>query len=299
MKSPKSANIKPTPSCQKCKKNLTAVKFPGVICTDCKTSIHFVCSTIDKDTWPLYSDKQNPKVYLCTDCTKRQRRSALYSATAAGGSSSSVTPQRSAVTTTTEKDDDIKALREQLALVLQELQEAKARISQLESQKPNQNSTNPQPSTEGTAFFTINGIPATEEEEIHSIVEGVLSLKTPDFKLDGTAKVTRLKSNNQNHHSILIGVRRGFPLFKTFNAAKGSIFKGVQAGFPTVQKIYLNESHTSLSYRLFKKTKALKDKGYRFVWIRNSRVFARKTESSKIWPINNEDVLEKLLNPQG
>lgn len=303
IRSPKSANQASAPSCKKCKKNLTAVKFPGVICSGCQISFHFACSSINKDNWPLYSDKQNPKVFLCVECTKKQRRSAEYSAT----SSDTATPQRNTNSnaTSSNKNDDIKALREQLALVLKELQEAKVRISQLEAQKnvleagkTNSGSDRPTTLKEGTAFFTINGIPQTDGEEVQSITEAVLSLKTPNFKLDGTATVSRLASKDHKHHSILIGVRRNSPLFESFNKARGSSFKGEEAGFPSVHRIHINESHTSLSYRLFKKAKALR-KDYSFIWIRNSRVFVRKTENSKIIPIYNEDTLEKLLNPQG
>lgn len=303
-RSPKSSHTNQTPKCNKCHKNLTAVKYPGVVCSDCKIAFHRTCTTITDANWTLYSRPQNPKVFLCVDCLKTQRRLSLYAATAAPTTSplpktktTPAAPSKKPAEAT--RDDDLKALRDQLTQVLQELKEAKARIAQLEARKVDPKAAEAPTLAEGTSFFTINGIPKTDGEEVNSITETILSLKSPNFKLDGTATVTRLVSNSETHHSILIGVRRGSPLYQTFKKARGSRFKGEEAGFPAVRHIYVNESHTSLSYRLFKKAKALKELGFQFVWIRSSRVFARKTAESKVIPINNDDVLEKLLNPQG
>lgn len=313
----------PPPKCIKCTKSLSPRNNPGITCIGCDIAHHFTCSTIPEGDWPLYSAKPKPKAHICPSCTTKQRRSATFSTI----EPARTTPKQPAKANSTSTSDELAELREKLNTVIFELGEAKARIAllesqqqhfapanstdlsevkaritQLETQQPRQTSArSPKPTgtdktPEKTFFFTINGVPETPGESAKLITEKVLSTQNANFKLDDSVTVKRQKSNSPKHHSILIGVRGNSALLKTFNKARGSCIKGNVVNLPA-ERIHINESHSSQSYRLFRKAKQLRTQGYDFVWIRSSRVFAQKTAEANRIAIKDEEQLKSLLSP--
>lgn len=300
----------PPPKCTKCHKNLTARNFPGVICIGCDEALHFKCSKIKESQWPLYSEKPEPKTYNCPKCEAKKRRSASFSTLDSTASVTEVPPPQAPTTPKVlQAPDELAELRKLLEQVLTDLAAAKGQISDLEAQlkrhtASTENSIKGAPAKkaetqetpEKTIFFTINGVPETPDEDVIKITEAVLSNTAADSKVDETTTVRRLKTKLPNHHTILIGVRRNSPLLKVLNKARGKSFKGGEVNLPA-EKVFVNESHPSQTYRLFRKSKQLKAKGYKSVWIRGSRVFARKTTESNQIVIRNEEDLQKLLTP--
>lgn len=62
-------------------------------------------------------------------------------------------------------------------------------------------------------------------------------------------------------------------------------------------KIYINDSLTNFNKDLFFKTRAFaRDKGYKYVWFKKSKIFIKKSEHTKAFIINDEHSLLKLSN---
>lgn len=60
--------------------------------------------------------------------------------------------------------------------------------------------------------------------------------------------------------------------------------------------IYVNEELTPKTKYLFGKTKELKKNSFKFIWIKNGKIFVRKNEEERIIHINTEETLKQLIN---
>lgn len=59
-------------------------------------------------------------------------------------------------------------------------------------------------------------------------------------------------------------------------------------------KIYVNEHLTVESMKLFAAAKSLHDRGFKFVWCRDGKVFAREKEQSAVIRIITHEQISKL-----
>lgn len=60
--------------------------------------------------------------------------------------------------------------------------------------------------------------------------------------------------------------------------------------------IYVNEELTPKTKYLFGKTKELKKNSFKFIWIKNGKIFVRKNEEERVIHINTEETLKQLIN---
>lgn len=280
---------------------MTAKLKPGIACSSCKKSFHFICTIIKPEDYKLYSDEKDPKIFLCSPCLKEYRRQSLTLSNVDKNPTPTINQRKSIPNTasiaegnntaTTEKPlaDLVKELTKIVDSLRNELVETRKEIAALKASGP------ASATTEIPAYYTINGIPEKEGENIQEIASKVISLKSQGFEIDPTTFIKRLHSRSPTHHSILVTVQRGTTQHKALESARGSNIPGRDFGFDC-DKVHINESHTAQSYRLYKKSRVLKSsKDFQFVWIRNSRVYARKSTDSERISIRSEIDLEKLL----
>lgn len=287
--------------CQACKSAITPKKSPGVSCCGtCKQSFHFTCAKLAKDSWALYADKENPKPFLCISCTKNHRKSLSISQLP-----DTVTTQRAPITFEEyiSLQQTLKSLQEAVTQLTLQLTEAKEEIANLKtgsqrSTQLNPITRNPQDRGNGMMFFTINGVSQTDGEEVRDIVTKVVSAKVENFTLDESTHVKRLKTKTQGGHTILIKVKKTSDQYKTFKSVQRTKLAGSEVGLES-EMIYINESHTTDSYRLYKKAKGLLAKVVKYVWIRNSRVLIRYHDNGPVEHLCNDTGLEKVLETCG
>ena len=62
------------------------------------------------------------------------------------------------------------------------------------------------------------------------------------------------------------------------------------------ENIYINENLNKDTQELFYETRQMKKKGYKHVWEKNRMIFLRKTDTSKIYRIDNKDQLQQIIN---
>lgn len=304
-------------SCHACKKAITLRNLPGIACAGCKKSFHFTCAEIKQADQHLYSDTSNPKVFVCASCFKEYRRNSLSlaseeSAKSTLTSSTSInkkpadrrTSNNSSTTptiTTTSKSAlesallmQVQELQKLVSILCEQVKEARKEIAELKSSNPISNQS---PQRSNTVSYTINGIGSKEGENVNEIVSKVISAKKEGFAVDESIKIKRLPSKSDRHHSILITVQRDSTQHEALKSSRGSSIRGSDLGFDC-ERIYVNESHSPDSYKLFKKAKELKTKkNFKAVWISQSRVYAREGErdaSDVIW-IKSDSALLQLL----
>lgn len=192
----------------------------------------------------------------------------------------------------TSQDKLIKDLQDTVEKLSKQLQEALLQIAELKTQRsnPSKESATPQ-----FVRYTLNGIQEQEDENVQTIVTKVVAATSGEFELDETTSVKRIPSKSDNHHVIFLSVKNGSAQHKILEKAKKTRVSGRDGGI-SCGPIFLNEAHSSISYQLFKKAKILRTKGFRFEWLKNSRVVARKAEGEKVICILKEEDLKKYNN---
>lgn len=216
-------------------------------------------------------------------------------------------PESSKVSITLEEystlKDDLKSLQDLVAVLSSQLTEARTEIADLRKSQTQFEATVNSKLVKATnasehLTLTINGIKQTSNEDVRGIVNKVISAKIPGFNLNSETEVKRLESKSERHHSILIRVKKTNAQFDSWKSVQGSSLSGRDAGF-NCERVYINESNSSESYKLYKKAKVLKSYGIKYVWIRNSRVLIRRVESGKVERIKNEMHINRILDTCG
>ncbi|XP_026323751.1 uncharacterized protein LOC113233024 [Hyposmocoma kahamanoa] len=153
----------------------------------------------------------------------------------------------------------------------------------------------------------IQCVPEHRSENVVSTVlqlGTVVGCKIADTDILHATRVAKIDNQSNRPRSIVVKfttVRiRDSLLAATINYNRknpnerlNSAFLGIAAKKP--QPIYVSE-HLSVHNKSLHAAARIKAKeiGYRFVWVRNGRIFMRKTESSECISINNIDILKSL-----
>lgn len=297
-----------TYNCSTCKQNITSVRKPGIQCIGCKKSYHYTCVKIDS---PEEKQKYvtSEKIFLCANCSRAHRQSigniSIVNVTITSPNTSRKSsnqpinkpPITTGSNTTKDLERTIKELQEALASLTEQLKAAREDIQLLKNQissAPKYNSAAESEAKTKSVFFTVNGIPESDGEDVRNTVETVIGAKAGSFCLDETTEVRRLASKSNNHHAILIVVKLGSTQYDALLKARGHQ-RGADLGL-NCGSVYVNESVSSGTYQLFKAAKQLKQKGYQFIWLRENKVFARRAKGSNRIHIKDDGVLKTLIS---
>ena len=137
----------------------------------------------------------------------------------------------------------------------------------------------------------LHGLPETENENCHEKIKEIMNKITPKpvavvncyrtgykYKRNGdrNTRPIFIKFENKDHRDVAYASRSNLRKFEE-------------------QKIYLNEDLPPNLRVLRGKANALKkEKGFKFLWVKNGNLFLRKNEDSKIYNIKTASDLEKL-----
>lgn len=143
-------------------------------------------------------------------------------------------------------------------------------------------------------FVEIVGVPQINNENCMKTVEAI----TASVGVETTfLKAFRIKSKIENKPSKIIAE------FQT-NQIKRTVMENVRKTKLTGitvnanwsdDKIFINDSLTQFNRNLFFKAKVVaREKGYKFVWFKDLKLFIKKNENTKVIIIDNEDALSKL-----
>lgn len=148
----------------------------------------------------------------------------------------------------------------------------------------------------------ICGIPEKRNEDIPSIIRRIatkLDVTVEEQHIDDAHRVSIFSDNNSNKHKNIV-VKFSSRLIKnTFlNAARkfNRKFNCSDLGFTEDSLVYVNE-HLSPFYKLlFKKAREFcRLHSYKYCWIRDTKIFIKKSDDGRTIYVSNEDVLTRLV----
>ncbi|XP_039762524.1 uncharacterized protein LOC120635578 [Pararge aegeria] len=130
-------------------------------------------------------------------------------------------------------------------------------------------------------------------KDIHCIKSDMAALSTSTQEL--ISRIDRLEKRIDNIESIVSFINR---YLKEDFVAAGKALKTLTTsdiGIPGNTRIFINDHLTVENKQLLSKTKLLaKEKNYRFVWVRHSKLFVRKNETSPVLSIKAEKDLTEV-----
>lgn len=291
--------------CRACHKNIgRRIKLQ---CGRCSGYFHLDCGNVSEvDARLMQAEKTT---WTCNDCdTQRSRRSSMFIPSPKTNGDdmtelknmirelqTEVREVKRSMDFINEKYEEEKKrnkiMSDMFAEISQDNQILKERVHKLESVLNNQNLSKIKQN------LCISGFPLNGDNKKASpddLVKLCTALNVPvtindfeairQFNTQNGIKVTVTLKNLELKNQILIA-----------RSKKGKI-NPVKCGLGTSEApIFIDEELTKETYNLFKKAKALKELGYKYVWHRNGKVLMRKNDGDNAVHIKNDAALNELL----
>lgn len=179
--------------------------------------------------------------------------------------------------------DEITGLQRHQDILEKENSEMKIRITNLENslQELQQYSRN--------CNIEISNFPETQHENIEDIVKSVADVIGVEVEKDDIQAAHRVPTGKRGHpRPIVVQLKsrslRGIWLRRAKQANKEVRLTAKRVNPSLVDSnIYLNEHLTAYYKRLFMETKRFaREAGYKFVWVSDSKIFLRQSESASV-----------------
>lgn len=146
----------------------------------------------------------------------------------------------------------------------------------------------------------VHNLPESPKENIIDVVKHIGDKIGVPIRPDDVDMAHRLKSNNlDNKHPRTIVVRFISRLTKdkfltSFKQNKNMSTGTLQFTGPD-QKIFISEHLSQFNSKLYKDSRdILRQKGFKYVWTKNCRIFARKDDTARIKLIQCQEDIQKL-----
>ncbi|XP_060810216.1 uncharacterized protein LOC132904303 [Amyelois transitella] len=144
----------------------------------------------------------------------------------------------------------------------------------------------------------IKGVPTKKDENLFDILDSIGKFIKCPISKTYINHIARVPQHNSKEKSIIVSFTNRY-MKEEFVAAARSMknLKSSDFGFrDSTQRVFVNDHLTTESKNLLTKTKSvLKDKmGYRYVWVKYSKIHVRQNDISKIFIINSESDLNRL-----
>lgn len=184
-----------------------------------------------------------------------------------------------------EQKIEIAALKKKMSSVLDENQGLKKQVEEMKDhvdelqQRSRMNN------------IIINGIQQNRNEDIYKVVEQIgLKLKIKD-PLSQVQVAHRVNSTNKDKSKPIV-VR----LLNT--KTRDQWTSAYRSNKLWEQNFYVNEHLTKRNQDILYKTKKFKaENGFKYVWVRDCKIFIRKTENTRVFVIRREEDLKRVLVP--
>lgn len=140
----------------------------------------------------------------------------------------------------------------------------------------------------------IHGLPYSPTENLEVALQDMaVKLGIDSFQAVDVVAVHRLPAKRDSAPPVLVrfvSVRAKEP----WMAARGRL--NSLPGLPSQCRLFFNENLTRANKELFWQARSRgRERGFRFVWVKHGKVFARKGEGSRIIKINYVNDLENIL----
>lgn len=284
--------------CTTCSKKVTPKAHPGISCAGCQKTQHFACLNLTPEKKENYiNGKDN---YLCVQCKAKHRRSLSFTVETPSPRRASSTNQPGPSTTQPDQllalTSIIDTLKDTVASLESKLTEALNEIAALKSEREKPHKKRDQTNPIKTKSYTISGVPESAYSEPRTVVEKVLKTIDNSVELCSSAVVRKLTPKDKTLHPILlIDLKSDSTNCSILDQLKRRKLSGKDVDIEVCEKVFVNDSLPSRVYQLYKKAKQLKQKGYRFVWVKDNRVLVRIAEKASVLQIKDSDQVDKLL----
>lgn len=148
----------------------------------------------------------------------------------------------------------------------------------------------------------IKGIPQKEDIDDQEIIKKNFNKIGIRSEKEDILEIRREENRNKNENVIKIKLKNEhikkhiLEKSKQYYKNKGKLTT-LDINLKNNQNIiYINEELTPKLKYLFGKTKELRKKGFKYIWIKNGKIFVRKNEEEEVLNINNEEKLRQLIN---
>ncbi|XP_046674812.1 uncharacterized protein LOC124363600 [Homalodisca vitripennis] len=133
----------------------------------------------------------------------------------------------------------------------------------------------------------IHGVPESKNEDVVQVIKDVgkgLDMDITDSMIDACHRLGRRSEPGSPPPGIILKFVRRLDKEELLKKRRvKSNFSTRHMNWTMDQPVYLNESLSPTRRRLFAEArKAKKDKGYRFLWVRNGKILMRKEEKSPV-----------------
>lgn len=313
-------------NCNKCKKSVNRRDGSGLACSICNQLFHKNCVNVKQTD--LNFLKSQSMEWKCMPCTKsaqtpssplpllrsesvnrevKEGDSDFYEC-AVGGSAITAMPESNSLTETLEN------ILASLKIVHDKLDGHSERFSKLESNltkaledvkilqdshdklvKENNDLRNRVEDLEQTALeksLEIKGVPVSSGENLSTTVISTVQKLGIELKPECINKIYRYGPVINNTRTIVVDmIRKG-------DRDEILAQRRVRRDFQINNNIiYLNEALTPFRRRLLGLARAAKKKAsdFKFVWVKNGMIFARKDPNSKIFRVSSEEDIQKII----
>lgn len=152
----------------------------------------------------------------------------------------------------------------------------------------------------------VQGVPQHKNENVINIIEkiaNVVSLKLSDADILKCTRVASVNKDGKKPRAIIVKLRsvrcrdEFYSAVARFNKSNpGNKLNPSMLGIGGISSsVYVAEHLSPANKALHAAARAkAKDLSYKFVWVRNGRIFMRKNETSHFIHIKNNEVLELL-----
>ncbi|CAN7942519.1 unnamed protein product [Ixodes pacificus] len=144
------------------------------------------------------------------------------------------------------------------------------------------------------ANLEIQGLPTSPNEDLRRIVSDLAAkLELSDFTATDILAIHRLPAKPGSIPIVLVKFASA-QLKERWLGSRGKLRVLVQAA--TVPKLFFNENLTKQNRHLhWMVREKAKEKQYKFTWVKNGKIFAKKNEASSLLRINRVADLDKIV----
>lgn len=295
-------------SCDNCDAALPA-NGEYVVCSNCKSNLHFKCSGLLATTWSGMSTKSK-SAWRCVKCrnANKNKESAerrdsddpavcsalLLLKDEIASLSKQVVTLQSTVSSNNEKLDSalllINKLREENEVLNVENSLLKTQLADLEQYTRSNN-------------LILSNVPVTKSENVTDVVRKIgdlAGIKIVETDIDCCHRLR--KTQKQLYPDIIVKFCRRTIKQSLFSNRRSPQLSHRDLGFGETgsnSKIFINEHLTAQNVKLLNAAKMVKNHGYKFVWSRNGRIFVRQQENSPVIPILSAVDIANLVKHTG
>lgn len=306
--------------CKSCDKNINR-NHPGLQCRGfCAKFFHAnnECSDIGRNQAEIFSSVPG-LMWICSACrsnsssgggdTSVSRRASLHAGsrpghvdtTSVGNITEELKLLRESVTFCSDKISDFEIMIKNVTDYMKLTDKLKAENEQLKSELSSLSARLLLiEQTSRSNNIEIVGVPESKNENLFKIVQNIgcfIGYKIEDKTIDYIHRVPTKNSDDQPKNIVM---RLTSKIFRDdiLAAAKAKVRDNPNKRLildGTSTPIYMNEHLTQENKIIYKEARVIaKEKHFKFVWVKNGKVFLRKDDRSKIILVKNVEVLKNI-----